>query len=214
MTAHQLLSKNQLLACLMIFCCIPFVNGQHDNRISRQIDSKGAIFQKLQKVSPFSSGSGRTDGSIKAKEMMPDATLMTMAPADLEKVFAGDENILVEIPFEKGSSLTLKLQKAEVFSSTFQLFTATDPNTPYPYERGSYYWGSVEGHKGSLVDLSFTRDEIMGFIEMDGVNYTLGKIEDDEAGTHILYKTDELPADPGISCYTDDTHDMSIRDQE
>src|SRR5690606_30704598 len=108
-------------------------------------------------------------------EMIPGATLMTMSAAALDLILTGEEYLLLEMPFENESKLTLKLQRADVFTSTFQLFTASSPHTPYPYEKGAYYWGSVEGSKGSLVALSFTRDEIMGFIEVDGVHFTLGK---------------------------------------
>jgi hypothetical protein len=73
-------------------------------------------------------------------------------------------------------------------------------------EKGEYYWGVVENYPSSLVALAFSKDEVMGFIQIDERNFTLGKLKDDPNHIHILYPTENLKAPTGINCYVDDSY--------
>jgi hypothetical protein len=176
------------------------------SRIAQQIAAHDEVFKTLGVTTPLSPLTERTAQTTLASEAVEQAIFFSIRPEFIENVLQEyQEYLMMEIPIQGSKPLRLKLQRADVFSSSFQLFTAMDPSTPYPYEKGKYYWGVVENQPSSLVALSFTRDEIMGFIQVGENNFTLGKLKDDPEQTHILYKTDELKAPSGINCFVDES---------
>ena len=205
---------SQITGCMLLLLSSYSLFGQaHDSRIAKEIAANDAIFQTLQATSPLIQLNERSAQTDLANEVAPGATFYSMHSAYLAYVLQyAPEYLLMELPFTGGTTIKLKLKRSEIFSSSFQIFTASDPKTPYPYERGKYYWGVVEGKESSLVALSFTRGEIMGFIQIGDINYTLGKLENDPDQTHILYKTDDIKAEPGVNCFVDDSFYEGMND--
>ncbi len=197
---------------MILIACTIFGQGS-ESRIGRQIAEHDAEFQSLPLIQPLIQSHNRTGGVASAQTLLPGANFFTINKQVLEEILEQKpEFVIVELPVSERSPVKLKLQRADIFSSSFKIFTASDPNTPYPYERGQYYWGVVDGEETSLVALSFTRHEIMGFIQTGEQHLTLGKLQDDAVDTHILYKTEDLKEDPGINCFVDDSYDETIRD--
>ncbi len=218
-TSHFLLKESRIhlrhciSAFLMIIATSSLFGQATESRIARQIAEQSIVFQTLSLKQPLIQKQGRTASTVTARALLPEANFFVMNGIALEDILnTKPEFVFMDLPLVGKSSIRMKLQRAEIFSSTFQIFTASDPTTPFPYERGQYYWGVVEGDESSLVALSFTRDEIMGFIQLADQHMTLGKLKDDAGQTHILYKTDDLKEDPGINCFVDDSYDGSIRD--
>lgn len=211
-TPFQYFSALRLIVSTLFLVSSVFtMTGQaQENRIARQIASQESVYKSLTAITPLLPSAGRNDIISTADKAVKDADFYSIQTGFLSDVLVhSPEYLLIEFPFQGNSTLRIRLKRADIFTSTFQVFTSSDPATPFPYEKGQYYWGVIEGMSSSLVALSFTRDEIMGFIQTEDKHYTLGKLENDE--THILYATDNLEADPGINCYTDETHDMSSK---
>lgn len=201
----------QLTGALLLWSCATSLVAQtQTSRIANEIAGQHVVFQTLKPVFPLRPFEARTLQVDAAKALLPGATFYSMHPASVAGVMTESPAFLrMELPVADGSLLKLRLKRADIFSSSFQLFTASDPGTPYPYERGGYYWGVVEDVPGSLVALAFTQDEIMGFIQLGDRHFTLGKLGQDQDHSHILYETDELEAKPGVNCFIDDSHDLS-----
>ena len=67
------------------------------------------------------------------------------------------------------------------------------------------YRGRMEGNPESIAAFSFSQNEMMGlFSDKDG-NYVLGKMENNPAGTHIVYNDKDLVPASNLSCATNTT---------
>lgn len=176
-----------------------------DSRISQDIRQYESAFRTIPVTSPFSVASFRSPIAMQAAQQVEDALFFEADfRASQSIIETADEFLRMEIPFEKNQTLTLRLKRADIFTPTFKVTTATGGDTPFDYQRGAYYWGVVEGHDHSLVSISFSQQEISGFIQLDDEHYSIGKLENDDSFTHILYKTNKLPNSEGFSCHTSD----------
>jgi hypothetical protein len=112
--------------------------------------------------------------------------------------------LIVDFSPDAQHPIVLELTKAEVFAEDFSLYLSSDRQQPYPYEPGLHYWGIANGDPNSMAAISITKDEVMGLIQLDGVTYTLGKINNRTDRLHILYQDQDLNLDFPYSCDTDD----------
>lgn len=115
----------------------------------------------------------------------------------------------VSIRTADGRQMILNVKRAKAVTDVFRLIAASNPDVPYPYQPGLYYWGMIEGQDQSLVALAITEDEIMGFIQREDRLFTLGRLDGQTRPLHVLYATDDLRVAPDIVCHTDD-HEHNI----
>jgi len=196
----------------VLFSSALFAQGP-PSRIAQQIADHEAEFRSSHVIMPLVALEAVTAETAIASKVVGGATFLTIQASFLEEILKGDqEYLMMDLPMAGSKPIRLKLERADVFTSTFQLFTASDPHTPYPYEKGKYYWGVVENQPSSLVALSFNQHEVMGFIQIGETNLTLGKLKDDPDQTHMLYKTDDLKSPHGVNCFVDDSFYQNIQD--
>jgi hypothetical protein len=177
------------------------------SRIAKDIESHAASYASLKSIEPLRITHERNDAINTATQAAPDAIFFQMDAAAAQYIIArADDFLRIEMPMEGNANVTLRLKRAEIFTPEFKVTTATGGDAAYPFSTGEYYWGVVEGHPHSLVAISFLQDEMNGFVQLNSEHYSLGKLEGDNSGTHILYNTNDLPAPAGVSCFTDDSH--------
>jgi hypothetical protein len=176
------------------------------NRIAHQIAEHASVFEQMPAIEPLSYEEGATVQNKSLDQSVKEASFYRMNSAQIAQIMSEKPELLNISIRHEGTSWDLQLQVAHVMTETFEVFAASDRETPFAYVPGVYYWGVVSGKSQSLVALSFTQDEIMGFIQLGEQNFTLGKLENED--THILYETDDLMKDQGISCFVDDTHQI------
>jgi len=114
------------------------------------------------------------------------------------------EHLQVIIPIN-GQNEELQLLKADIFADDFRVVAASNPDLELDVDMGVHYWGIVKGKEKSLVTISFFESEIMGLINFDNSQYTVGKMEDNDY--HILYNTEDLSYMPDFSCDAISTDD-------
>ena len=127
----------------------------------------------------------------KYNKTISKATLLTVSPENLQRIVAQKQNNMrVVVPNAFGETYTLQLVKANIFTQDFAVKTS-HAQRKNALEVGVHYRGVVEGDEHSLVAVSFFENEVMGFINQEGKNLILGKLED-KATQHILYREDNL----------------------
>ena len=203
-----------LSIAILLSLCSALASFGQESRIAKQIAEKEFLFNSSIPIQPLVPVTVRNSSMDIASNAVSDAKYFSIDPEWMQYVHDyPNEFLQIEIQMER-NSIRLKMLRADIFSETFRLYAAADPDQPFPYKQAVHYWGVVEGEAQSLVALSFNQDEIMGFIQIGEDNYTLGKLQDDPVNTHILYKTDGLKETPGVNCFVDDSHIIGSKDKE
>lgn len=132
-------------------------------------------------------------------------TLLSLNSSELKGLLKNPVDLLqINIPVNGKKPLNLKLYQTNVFSDGFQVYTASNPNSPFPYQKGLYYWGIVDDKDHSLAGIAIHEDEIMGFIHIDGAVYNLGKLNQTSDDTHVLFKEKDLQMSSPLGCGTNE----------
>lgn len=193
-----------LTLALCLFSLTNFANGEL-NPIAAKINEQQQVFKSLKKTALFQQSTLDAAKKEKVQKIVDEAAYLTVQSHELEALIKSPASyVLIDIPLLNGESITLELYQADIFSEGMAIYTASNPNQPLDYQSGIHYWGIVKDDPTSIAALSITKDEIMGMISKSAENFTLGKIENDPSGTHILYKDEDLKIEPNIACGTDD----------
>src|SRR6185436_7211145 len=113
------------------------------------------------------------------------------------------ENLNFIIP-SSGNNIELELFQSVIFTPDFTVVTASN-NLPVSYNGGVHYWGIIKGDNASIAAISIFNNEVMGMISSASVgNLVLGRIENDNAGRHILYNMKDLKGVTPFECFTAD----------
>ena len=192
---------------ILFFAALPERGTAQRNRIADEIAAQAGAFASIKAESPLTRLTGAAARRIDVSDAVEKATVYRPDLRRIQSIIRHRPAFLVvEIPVSETESLSLRLKRADVLTPEFRVVAASDPGVEYPYVQGANYWGVIDGQANSLVALSFTQDELMGFVQSGDRHYTLGRLDSDMAGTHILYETDDLKRDPGVNCFTDDSH--------
>lgn len=195
------------LAILFFVSCLFFnlTAQQTLNPIAKKVKQNEAVFNALETAQFVDLVDAPALEAETVEEVVSNATYLDVQANQVKNLIGqSEEFVVLEIPLENESPMTLQLYRAEVFSPGFEVYTASNPDEPYPYERGIYYWGIANNDYESLVALSITKEEIMGFISINNDTYTIGKLDQDSESTHILYKDKDLKVTPTLECGVDD----------
>jgi len=107
------------------------------------------------------------------------------------------EYLRISIPIE-GRTTELQLFKAQIFGPDFRAELSSNPGVAVDIDRGAHYWGVVANESESLVAFSFYNKEITGSITIDGLQYTLGELQNSDY--HVLYESQNLNHNFDFSC--------------
>ena len=110
------------------------------------------------------------------------------------------EIIQVRLPLSNGRVVTLQIKEINIFSGETRVMRGSLPGKPFRDLKARYFWGVVKDQPGSMVSFSVLESEIMGFISIDGKNYTLGALENDRNNNHIIYEDNDLTVLNDFQC--------------
>jgi hypothetical protein len=178
---------------------------QPSGAIARMIDSRAISFEGL----PISALLlAQVDLSVRTQgvaDVVGDALFLRLDGQQYANLRRDrPDQLRFSLTFPDQQVRVLRLTRASVTSPSFQVTAASDRHRAWPWDEGLHYWGVVEGDPHSLTAISLNRDEIMGFIQLEDHHFTLGLMEGDRSGLHILYQDSELRIAPDIACHTDD----------
>ncbi len=188
---------NQLLICAILMLFSQFVNAQ--NAISEKISQNLAQIQNAASYTPLEAmpadeelKSRITDEVLSRKQFfqIQTQTVQTIRNKD-------SEYLRITIPIA-GADTELQLIKTKIFTDDFRAVAASKPDTNLEIDIGTHYRGTVKGADKSLAVISFFDDEILGLIQLNDAQYTLGKVPESDA--HILYKNKDLNVTSDFSC--------------
>lgn len=167
------------------------------------------------KSSPVQLLQKQSDQNLKSASVhqeVSEATLLTIQPAAIGRLLKERPGFLnMEIPVEGAAPIELQLYKAEITTPDFYVSTSSNKGTEYQYEQGAYYWGIKKGDVNSLVAITVTNQEVMGFVSYGGDNYVLGKLDKTTSGEHIFYKEGDLKNQPTFGCETDEIEQPDVK---
>lgn len=197
-----------ILSALLALCTTAYAqNGRSGPGLVPQrieaLHQQGATFAP---VALFASAHADQQRDARWRDAVADATLLSPSRAAFAGVLADrPEHLRLDLPAE-GGALSLDLEQVDFFTDDFSVVTAST-GVPFAYAPGLYYRGAVSGDPNSLVAISIFKDEVMGFVTKAEGNYTIGRLEGDADGTHILYRDNDLHEAPAGACGTlDDGH--------
>lgn len=138
-------------------------------------------------------GARRPAAENKPPEMRINTPVLNQLLANRPKMLS------LSLPAADGSLKTVDLLSREIHTPDFHIQTSEKVIT----ETGKrlYYSGIIRGAENSLVSLSFTEQEVNGFISDETGNYQI--LETGNTGLYELKKSD--PGNKALSCGTPDT---------
>ncbi len=108
----------------------------------------------------------------------------------------------LSLPLPELGDRQVKLIKNEVLSPDFQLFTSSGAKVTY--QSGLYYRGVLADDPSSLVSLSVFEDEVIGMVNTSQGNFVIGKLQNGNSQTHVIYNDNDLLLPYGMECGTPD----------
>jgi hypothetical protein len=134
--------------------------------------------------------------------VVDDAVLLRLDPEAVNELrMDAPVHLALAIPMED-RIMVLDLFKVEVGTPEMQVIVAST-NAAVAVDLGTHYRGMVQGSPGSLVAISIFTTEVMGLISDENGTLTLGRLENDGEGIHVLYATDKFHSPPISECHTD-----------
>ena len=190
---------------LVLICATSIAQGQRSapGLVPQRIEAlrqSGAIFEPVDLFSSAPASSGR---DARWQQDLDDATLLAPARSAMDEVIARKPSTLrLELPTGNGQ-VELDLELTDIFTDDFSLVIASTGEA-FPYDQGLHYRGAVAGDPNSLVAISIFKEEVMGFISTSDGDYTLGRLDGDAEGAHILYRKQDMREPPVLTCETED----------
>jgi len=185
----------RLSVCLTCLFCYQFVDAQ--DVINKKIQQKISQIQSAESYTPLEMATEDLKHRI-PEAILSQKQLFQTRPKQIHSIKNNNsEHLRISIPVN-GQTLELQLIKAEILKGDFKVVAASNPDIALDIDTGVHYWGTVEGQANSLAVLSFFNDEIVGAINFNQEQYTIGKVK--ESDHHILYKNSDLNYTPDFDC--------------
>ena len=199
-----MISRMSKLLTVVLLLTVFNTYGQQERRpVAQKVDQQRSTYQSLSKTSIFSMRSDQNVENYNVEGDVVAATFYDIRTADVNRMVSDQSEFLkLNLPLDGSQSLELWLYKSELFTPDFRVIASSNPGQEYAFEKGTYYWGVVQGKDNSLAAIAITGDEIMGFVQVDGQRFTIGKIAN--TNTHIIYRESDLRISPDYECGTDD----------
>jgi len=122
-----------------------------------------------------------------------------------------DENITLELPLSRTSSVQLKLFKVKLYSDDFLIFSLTkNSRTLQQVSKGVFYRGIINNDEKSLACLSIYADHITGFYSDNTGNYEFGRLEGKQE-QYIFYKTSDDKNKNVFKCGLGENEDKFVK---
>ncbi|MBK7426437.1 MAG: T9SS type A sorting domain-containing protein [Saprospiraceae bacterium] len=185
---------------IMLLLCLPIFVLQVQAQNEQDVSQASKDFKKMELFeADWSSAKSRYQSEVKG------GIILKFSPQKRTNFMKQKPmSFSIQIPSEsRNENMTLLMTRSKIFDSNFNIFTSSNPNTPYEYVGGLHYHGTVENDPNSKVALSIFDDEVMGLIITKEGNYNLGRLKN-EIEDHILYLEQDLINKPSFSCGMED----------
>lgn len=165
-----------------------------------QVADQVAVFQQQSLfLKEFNLFSINNSTSEKIAQTVTTSTLLNLNSTVEEIVKNKPDFIKLKVPYKNGSAeFTLLLYKTNISPNGQTLITSDGRN--YPVDEVVNYRGIIENNFSSLTAITFSEQEVMGFISNNDGNYILGKIEGNKERLHIIYNDRDLIPSSNIEC--------------
>lgn len=181
------------------------LKAQHEHPIASQVKEHTQAFENLKHSVLLQQSTSPTFKKILVENELKEGTFFSLQSSTIQSLLNSPQELLkLQFPVNSIEVLELQLFKADIFTEDFNVFAASNPDTPFDYNRGVYYWGIVNGDEHSLCAIGIHENEVAGFASINGETYSIGRLNDAIDNTHILYKNKDLLITPEASCGTDD----------
>jgi hypothetical protein len=176
--------------------------------VPQRIDALRQAGATFEPVALFTSAHASDERDARWHEAVDQAVVLSPSAEAFANVLNQRPSFLrLDLP-----AMALELERVDPFTDDFSVVVASTGEV-FPYDQGLHFRGSVVGDPTSLVSISIFKDEVMGFISKADGDFTIGKLEGDAEGTHILYRTSDMHEPPTGACGTlDDGHGYSEED--
>jgi hypothetical protein len=184
-----------------------FANGvfaQSLRPVAQKITDKKSMHAVFEYTHLFSVTAASKQHSEQLKNRVSNSTVMEFNRVRTQAILSHQpENLRLFVPKDAGQNIELELVKVNLFTPDFSVTTSESNGLPVAAITGLHYQGIVKGDNSSIVAISIFGDEVMGMISTaaDG-NITLGKLENDFSGRHILYRQRDFVSPPSSGCFT------------
>lgn len=98
----------------------------------------------------------------------------------------------------KTQTLQLDLEEASILSPNFKVIDAEGKTINVEMPR--FYKGKIVGYDHSFVTLSVLPSGVEGVVAADNLNYTIGKIKENNTSLHVVYNSNDIPSDKPFEC--------------
>jgi len=165
-------------------------------------------FERELVFSPFQLKEEISSKSDQFSEVLNNGSILSLKENVHRKLLGANGNIIqLRIPMNSRQLATLQLKEVNLFSRETRVFSSSNPDRPLRNLNARFFWGVVKGYPNSMVSISVLENEIKGFISLNGKNYTLGALENDDFNTHILYEDNDLKILNDFEChFNEDEH--------
>jgi len=191
MTTFHLLRFPLILITLFFCQCLYGQNAIYD-----LVDQNLTQIQKANSYAPFLEV--EANSVLIPKNVLTKKQIFELDQTTVQSIRNNNpEHLRMSIPIE-GQITELQLVKAQIFGPDFRAELSSNPGVAVDIEQGRHYWGIVENESESLVTFSFYNEEIIGAINLDGQQYTLGEMQNTDY--YVLYKSQDLNHNSDFSC--------------
>lgn len=180
--------------------------------VPQRIASLHQVGATFAPVALFTPAHASAERDARWHEALDQAVVLSPSTEAISSVLGDHPGTLrLDLPTTDGT-LSLELERADPFTDDFSVVVASTGEA-FAYDQGVHYRGVVAGDPNSLVSISIFKDEVMGFISQSDGDLTIGRLDGDMEGTHILYRTSDMHESPTNVCGTaDDGHGYTAED--
>ena len=190
------------LVLSMLFACL--LHSQ--SPITKEIKSKSHLLSDIKTIKPFKIVEKKAPTGFTKILNGAYATLTLDNSFNESVIKSSDDFLKLSIPKNKKETLTLVLERKDIFSPDFQFVTSVPEKNPINVMDAKFYWGYVEGHPNSLVVFNVFNDEVSATINLGTEKFTLAKSL--KSADHFLYKESDLTEQPILDCHTDELDEI------
>jgi len=159
------------------------------------------------------------DGNQNAlQEFVRKAVFFVLDKNALSRIFAaGEKNIILKIPGEKGRFVELELTRVNILSKDFMPKTKNGINNIIEnFEPGLHYRGIIKGDNNSIASVSVFPDFVMGVVSNSNGNYVLGSIKNENkqyTDKYIYYNESDMIIQSKFNCGADELENDLIKNK-
>lgn len=148
----------------------------------------------------------------KIDESLNKYVIMTLNKVQLQSLLSvRDENITLDIPVSKTSSIQLKLFRVNLYSDDFSMYSLSNQSRTFQQiNKGIFYRGIINDDEKSIACISVYSDHVTGFYSNHTGNYEFGRLASDPE-KYIFYNTSDDKNKNVFECGLGENEDKVVK---